>query len=353
MKFEFKKRMVQSSHLVENRTMRLYPRNIMKNAIITGITGQDGRYLSKLLIEKNYRVIGLIAQGREATKSSFEKDFPDVELQVTDFQDSSDLDALISRYRPDEFYNLVAASSVKHSFQYPFETAQITAMAPVRILEVLRNHKAEQQIRFYQASSSEMFGDRSQNPKSEESEFAPKSPYAIAKLFAHQSCELYREAYGLYVSCGILFNHESVYRSEDFVSRKITREIARIVTGKKKTFNLGALTPRRDWGFAGDYVEAMWLMLQHDTADNYVVATGESHSVLEFVTEALKVAGLPNEPMEFVRTDPELTRPLEIEASLGDSTKARSELGWRPKVTFEKLVEMMVMHDIELETKTN
>ena len=321
--------------------------------MITGITGQDGRYLSQLLLEKNYHVIGLVANGRDVSQTSFVKDFPNIELRTVDFHDLSNLDALISQYRPNEFYNLVAASSVKYSFEFPLETAQITAMAPVRILEVLRNHKATQEIRFYQASTSEMFGDRSKNPKSEESEFAPRSPYAIAKLFAHQSCKLYREAYGIFVSCGILFNHESVYRSENFVSRKISREVARIATGKQKTFTLGALTPRRDWGYAGDYVEAMWLMLQHETPSDYVVASGESHSVLEFVIEALKVAGLSNEPMEYVQSGLEFRRPLEIEASLGDATKARNELGWRPKVTFEKLVEMMVTHDIELESSSN
>jgi GDPmannose 4,6-dehydratase len=257
---------------------------------------------------------------------------------------------VITEVQPDEFYNLVAASSVKYSFDHPFETAQITAITPVRILEVLRHIRLIKDIKFYQASSSEMFGNGPSSGKTEASEFFPTSPYAVSKLFAHQSCQIYKNAYGIFIACGILFNHESSYRNEKFVSRKISREVARIATGKKDKMVLGSLTPRRDWGFAGDYVEAMWLMLQHENPENYIIASGKSHSVFDFAATALKSAGLTEDPMSYIETDSTLVRPLEIEASWGDSTKARTELGWQPKVSFEKLVEMMVAHDIELES---
>jgi GDPmannose 4,6-dehydratase len=239
---------------------------------------------------------------------------------------------------------------VKYSFDHPFETAQITAIAPVRILEVLRHIRSTKDIKFYQASSSEMFGNGPSCGKTEASEFFPTSPYAVSKLFAHQTCQIYKNAYGIFIACGILFNHESSYRSEKFVSRKISKEVARIATGKKDKMVLGSLTPRRDWGFAGDYVEAMWLMLQHENPENYIIASGKSHSVFDFAAAALKSAGLTGDPMNYIETDSTLVRPLEIEASWGDSTKARTELGWQPKVSFEKLVEMMVAHDIELES---
>jgi len=321
----------------------------MKTAIITGITGQDGRFLSKLLLSKNYHVIGLMAPNRVVNSMQHVSDFAQIELREVDFKDSSSLSDVILGYKPDEFYNLVAASSVKYSFDNPFDTAEITAMTPVRILEVLRKSSRLKDVRFYQASSSEMYGNSTTSRKSEESEFAPTSPYAIAKLFAHHNCQVYRKAYKMFISCGILFNHESTFRSDSFVSRKISRQIAQIVTGQIDKLTLGSLTPCRDWGFAGDYVEAMWLMLQHEKPDDFIIASGKSHSVLDFATEALQVAGLTGDPLNFIETDSKFIRPLEIKANWGDATKAREELGWEPKVSFEELVRMMVLNDLNIE----
>ena len=322
----------------------------MKTAIITGITGQDGRFLAEFLLIKGYRVVGLVSPDRIRHDEEWENSFSQVELLAIDFNDSKALSRVIMEVQPDEFYNLVAASSVKYSFDHPFETAQITAMVPVRILEILRHIKAKKDVRFYQASSSEMFGNSAGNAKTEESAFSPTSPYAVSKLFAHQTCQIYKNAYEMFISCGILFNHESSLRSEKFVSRKISREVARIATGKKEKMVLGSLTPRRDWGFAGDYVEAMWLMLQRESPENYIIATGKSHSVFDFAVTALRAAGLTEDPMSYIVTDPALVRPLEIETSWGDATKAHAEMGWKPKISFEKLVGMMVEHDIKLES---
>jgi len=322
----------------------------MKTAIITGVTGQDGRFLSKLLLEKGYRVVGLVSPDRMRPDIDWTENVSQVELRAVDFNDSKALSDVITEVQPDEFYNLVAASSVRFSFDHPFETAQITAIAPVRILEVLRKIKSMNNIKFYQASSSEMFGNSTVNRKNEESEFHPASPYAVSKLFAHQTCQMYKNAYGMFISCGILFNHESSLRSERFVSRKISREVARIATGKKEKMVLGSITPRRDWGFAGDYVEAMWLMLQNESPENYVIASGKTHSVFDFAATALLAAGLTGDPMEYIETDAKLVRPLEIENSWGDATKAAVELGWRPKVSFQELIVMMVENDIKLES---
>lgn len=325
----------------------------MKTAIITGVTGQDGRFLSSLLLEKGYHVIGLVSPDRTSQDSDWIRRFSGVELLGVDFNDSKSLAKVIRDANPDEFYNLAAASSVKYSFDYPFETAQITAILPVRILEILRNIGELKDIRFYQASSSEMFGNGPVGEKNEESEFFPTSPYAVSKLFAHQTCQLYKKAYGMFISCGILFNHESSLRSERFVSRKITRDVARIVAGKKEKIILGALSPRRDWGYAGDYVEAMWMMLQHESPENYVIASGKSHSVFDFAAIALKAAGLTGDPMNYIETDSTFERPLEIEATWGDASKAHKDLGWRPKISFEILIEKMVAFDIDLEMENN
>ena len=322
----------------------------MRTAVITGVTGQDGRFLAEFLLVKGYRVVGLVSPDRIRRDEEWESSFSKVELLAVDFNDSIALSRVIMEVQPDEFYNLVAASSVKYSFDHPFETAQITAMAPVRILEVLRHINAMKDVRFYQASSSEMFGNGPGSAKTEESEFFPTSPYAVSKLFAHQTCQIYKNAYEMFISCGILFNHESSLRSEKFVSRKISREVARIATGKKEKMVLGSLSPRRDWGFAGDYVEAMWLMLQREGPENYIIATGKSHSVFDFAVTALRAAGLTGDPMSYIETDSTLVRPLEIETSWGDATKAHVELGWQPKVSFEKLVGMMVANDIKLES---
>ena len=324
----------------------------MKTAIITGVTGQDGRFLASLLLDKGYRVVGLVSADRVKQDAIWAKSFSEVQLVAVDFNNSNSLMRVILEAHPDEFYNLAAASSVKYSFDYPFETAQITAMMPVRILEILRNIKELKDIKFYQASSSEMFGNGPMGQKNEESEFFPTSPYAVSKLFAHQTCQLYRKAYGMFITCGILFNHESSLRSEKFVSRKITRDVARIATGKKEKIILGSLSPRRDWGYAGDYVEAMWMMLQHESPENYVIASGKSHSVLDFAVTAIKAAGLTGDPMNYIETNATFVRPLEIEATWGDASKAHKDLGWQPKISFEELIDKMVAFDIDLETKS-
>lgn len=325
----------------------------MKTAIVTGVTGQDGHFLATLLLNKGYRVVGLVSADRIVQSAEWEKSFSEIELKAVDFNDSISLENAIIGIRPDEFYNLAAISSVKYSFDHPFETAKITALMPVRILEILRNNHELKKVRFYQASSSEMFGNGVSGLKNEDSEFFPTSPYAVSKLFAHQTCQMYRKAYGMFVSCGILFNHESSLRSEQFVSRKITRDVARIVTGKKEKIVLGSLSPRRDWGYAGDYVEAMWLMLQHERPENYIIASGKSHSVFDFAATAIKAAGLTGDPMSYIETDSTLIRPLEIEATWGDTSKALKDLGWKPKVSFEELIQKMVAFDIEIESTGN
>jgi GDPmannose 4,6-dehydratase len=325
----------------------------MRTAIVTGVTGQDGRFLADFLLNKGYRVVGLVSVDRIVQGADWIQNYSEVELLAVDFNDSISLSEAITKIRPDEFYNLAAASSVKYSFEHPFETAQITAMTPVRILEILRGTNTLSNVKFYQASSSEMFGNGLTGQKNEESEFFPTSPYAVSKLFAHQTCQMYRKAYGMFISCGILFNHESSLRSEKFVSRKITRDVARISTGKKEKIVLGSLTPRRDWGYAGDYVEAMWLMLQHESPEDFVIASGKSHSVFDFAAAAIKAAGLQGDPLDYIDTDSNFKRPLEIDATWGDASKAKRELGWQPKIGFEELIKKMVAFDLNLEIESN
>ena len=324
----------------------------MKTAIITGVMGQDGRFLAKFLLEKNYRVVGLISPDRQAQDPDWARNYAEVELVNVDFANIASLENAILELHPSELYNLAAASSVKYSFEHPLETAEITALMPLRILEVLRKNPSLNKTRLYQASSSEMFGNGSRGAKNENSELSPASPYAASKVFAHQACQMYKSAYGLFISCGILFNHESSLRSEEFVSRKITRDVARIVVGKKKKMVLGSLYPQRDWGFAGDYVEAMWKMLQYESAENFVVASGKPHSVFEFAATAIRAAGLKGDPMDYIETDSNFERPIEIDAIWGDPSKANRILGWQPKVSFEVLIDRMVSFDIDLEYKS-
>ena len=319
----------------------------MKRALITGLTGQDGSYLAERLLSKGYEVHGL---KRRASSFNTERvdhiyeDRHDVQprlfLHYADLADASSVTSVVSRVSPDEIYNLAAQSHVKVSFEVPEYTADIVALGTLRLLEAIRALKLP--CRFYQASSSEMFGS-TPPPQSETSRFHPRSPYACAKLFAHHIAVNYRESYGVHASSGILFNHESPRRGETFVTRKITRAVARIRRGLEEKLYLGNLDAQRDWGYAGDYVNAMWLMLQQDEPGDYVVGTGEMHSVRDFVAEAFEYADL--DWRRHVVVDPRYYRPAEVHALRADSTKARRVLGWEPTVSFRQLVHIMVTAD--------
>ncbi|MBK9129039.1 MAG: GDP-mannose 4,6-dehydratase [Phycisphaerales bacterium] len=326
----------------------------MKRALITGITGQDGAYLTELLLSKGYEVHGIIRRASTFNTDRIDALYrdphdPDARLRLHygDLSDATGLRRTLDTVEPDEVYNLAAQSHVKVSFSQSEYTADVVATGTLRVLECIRDYVSftRRPVRIYQAGSSEMFG-ASPPPQSEQTPFYPRSPYAVSKVAAHWFSVNYREAYDLFICNGILFNHESPRRGETFVTRKITRAVGRIKMGLQKTLFLGNLDARRDWGFAGDYVEAMWRMLQHDRPDDYVVATGESHSVREFVEAAFGHVGL--DPGEFVRIDPRYLRPTEVDHLQGDASKARRVLGWQPRVSFAELVQMMVEHDLEL-----
>ncbi len=319
----------------------------MKTALITGITGQDGHHLSALLLSKGYEVHGLVNGQRNSRESEFRSRFPSIKLHRGDLADFASLIAVIQKVSPDEVYNLGAISFVGMSFEQPELTANVTGLGTLRLLEAVRKHDVEGKVRFYQASSSEMFGKVRETPQTELTPFHPRSPYGVAKTFAHYSCVNYREAYGMHISCGILFNHEGEFRGHEFVTRKITSNIAQIKLGMKSRFSLGDLKPKRDWGYAGDYVEAMWLMLQQANPDDYVISTGETHSVQEFVTAAIKAADLSGTVEDYVEFDSQFVRPAEVDLLVGDNSKARQVLGWKPRVNFEELVSIMVNSDIE------
>ncbi len=319
----------------------------MKKALITGITGQDGSYLAELLLAKGYEVHGLVRRSSSFNTERLEGIYQDphsanyrLRLSYGDLEDGSSLANLVHKIRPDEIYNLAAQSHVRVSFDVPEYTVSSVALGTLRLLEAIRELGSE--CRLYQASSSEMFGSAAP-PQNELTPFQPRSPYACAKVFAHQLCQNYRDAYRLYISCGILFNHESPRRGIPLVTRKITRAAARIKHGLDKKLFLGNLDARRDWGFAGDYVEALWLMLQQDQPDDYVIATGESHSVRDCLDVAFGALGLDWEP--YVEFDPRYLRPTEVDHLHGDASKARARLGWKPRVTFRELIEMMVHAD--------
>ena len=319
----------------------------MKKALITGITGQDGSYLAELLLAKGYEVYGVVRRSSSFNTERLETIYQDphasdyrLRLVYGDLDDASGLANLVKRIHPDEVYNLGAQSHVRVSFDMPEYTASTVGMGTLRMLETIRELGRE--VRFYQASSSEMFGSAAP-PQSEHTVFQPRSPYACAKVFAHQLCQNYRDAYGLHISCGILFNHESPRRGIPFVTRKITRAAARIKHGLEKKLFLGNLDAKRDWGYAKDYVEAMWMMLQQDKPDDYVIATGESHSVRECLDVAFGALDL--DWHKYVEVDPRYFRPTEVDHLLGDASKARAKLGWKPTVTFNELITMMVQHD--------
>jgi len=319
----------------------------LKTALITGITGQDSFHLTKLLRSKNYKIFGLLNNQKNSRTSDYKLLFPEVELIEVDLTDFLSLTRAIEISQPDEIYNLGGLSSVVLSFKHPELAADINSLGPLRFLEAIRKLGAEKETKFYQASSSEMFGKASQVPQTEGTPFYPRSPYGVSKVYAHQICVNYRESYGMHVSCGILFNHEGEYRGEEFVTRKITKSVAQIAQGKLDKIRLGTLEPKRDWGYAGDYVEAMWLMMQQQTPDDFVIATGKTHSVRDFLSSAIRAAGLKGEPEDYVIIDDDYKRPAEIDAIVGDASKAKKVLGWEPKVSFEDLVLKMLNHDMK------
>mgnify|MGYP001501028224 FL=1 len=318
-------------------------------ALITGITGQDGYYLSKLLLEKDYEVHGTIRRSSTFNTSRIDSLIAEYDgtekfkLYYSDLIDSSSLTNLISLIQPDEIYNLAAQSHVAVSFKNPVYTSQ-TGLGTLNILEAVKNSNKE--IKYYQASSSEMYGGANEEKLDELSLFDPKSPYAASKVFAHNMTKIYRESYGLFCVNGILFNHESPLRGETFVTRKISRAVGRIYNKIQNSLTLGNLSASRDWGFAGDYVEGMWLMMQYKEPEDWVLSTGETHTVEDFVKIAFSSANL--EWKDYVKTDEKFYRPNEVNYLLGDSTKAKTKLNWSPKVSFSELVNMMVESDIKL-----
>ncbi|MEM9035714.1 MAG: GDP-mannose 4,6-dehydratase [Actinomycetota bacterium] len=319
----------------------------MRNALITGVTGQDGTYLAELLHAKGYRVFGMVKGQNNPKAESVQEQFPFIELVSGDLQDLPSLIAAVEHAQPDEVYNLGAISFVALSFKQAELTANVTGLGVLRMLEACRLvGGAENPIRFYQASSSEMFGKVRETPQTERTPFHPRSPYGAAKVFGHNITVNYRESYGLFACSGILFNHESPRRGLEFVTRKVTDAVARISLGRTDELALGNLDAKRDWGFAGDYVEAMWRMLQRDEPDDFVVATGETHAVRDFVRLAFEAAGI-DDWERHVRIDERFFRPAEVDLLVGDSSKARDELGWEPRVSFEELVRMMVAADLE------
>ena len=319
----------------------------MKTALITGVTGQDGSYLAELLLSKGYKIIGVKRRTSLINTERVNKSYtdPNFILEYGSLHDAGCFWKLLIKYQPDEIYNLAAQSHVRVSFEVPEETVDSIAMGTLRLLNATREICPS--AKFYQASSSEMYGDNPNVPFDEKSCMTPASPYACAKLFSHNLVRNYREAYGLHASSGILFNHESPRRGETFVTRKITMAAARIKMGLQKELRLGNLDAKRDWGFAGDYVEAMWLMLQQNTPDDYVIATGESYSVKEFLDCVFQYSGLGSYE-NYVTIDPRYFRPHEVPFLLGDPTKANNALGWEPKVSFESLAQMMYDADLEL-----
>jgi len=346
--------------------MDRYPARNDKKALITGITGQDGSYLAELLLGKGYEVWGVIRRSSSFNTGRIDHIYqdphePDVRLHLCygDLNDSSSINRILKVVKPDEVYNLGAQSHVKVSFEIPEYSGEVTGLGAVRVLEAMREIGSEG--RYYQASSSELYGKVLETPQSETTPFYPRSPYAAAKAYAFFITRNYRESYGMFAVNGILFNHESPRRGETFVTRKVSRAVAEIAAGRKECLFLGNLDAKRDWGYAGDYVEAMWRMLQADRADDYVIATGETHSVREFCELAFEHVGMPivwsgqgvdeigatSNGRVVVRVDPRYFRPAEVDLLLGDPSKAERELGWTPKVRFRELVRMMVDHDVK------
>ena len=323
-----------------------------KTALITGITGQDGSYLAELLLEKGYEVWGIIRRSSNFNTQRIDHIFKDVhqkenklQLVYGDLSDASSIGAIIRKIMPDEVYNLAAQSHVKVSFEIPEYTADITAMGSLRILEAIRQFCPK--AKYYQASSSERYGKVKETPQSEKTPFHPRSPYGVSKVFSYWITKNYRESYDMFACNGILFNHESPRRGETFVTKKITKAIAKIKAGKQKKLYLGNLDAKRDWGYAKDYVEAMWLMLQAEKPEDYVIATGETHSVKEFLEEAFNLVGLKWE--DYVEIDQRYFRPAEVDLLIGNPKKAKEKLNWEPKTKFKELVKIMLKEDLEEE----
>ncbi|HUS71370.1 MAG TPA: GDP-mannose 4,6-dehydratase [Anaerolineae bacterium] len=316
----------------------------MKTALITGITGQDGSYLADLLLEKGYRVIGMVRRTSTVNFDRISHIQDKIVLAQGDLLDQVSLVDIMKEYRPDEIYNLAAQSFVPTSWRQPVLTGEFTALGVTRMLDAMRMVVPES--RFYQASSSEMFGKVQDVPQTERTPFYPRSPYGAAKVYGHWITVNYRESYGLFACSGILFNHESPRRGLEFVTRKVTLGAARIKLGLAEELPMGNLEAQRDWGFAGDYVRAMWLMLQQDEPEDFVVATGKTHSVRELLDVAFGYLGL--DPADYVRVDERFIRPADVDRLVGDATKAREKLGWVPEVTFEELISMMIKHDLAL-----
>ena len=331
----------------------------MKVALITGITGQDGSYLAELLLEKGYEVHGIVRRSSLINTHRIDHIYGDLHLHYGDLTDATNIISVIKKVEPDEIYNLGAQSHVKVSFETPEYTGQVDALGTLRILEAVRLLGMEDKVRIYQASTSELYGLVQETPQSETTPFYPRSPYGVAKLYGYWIIKNYREAYGMYACSGILFNHESPRRGETFVTRKITRGLSRISVGLQDCLYLGNLNAMRDWGHAKDYVEAMWLMLQQDEPEDFVIATGEQHSVREFCEKAAPFFGLNFEWMgegldevgfhwgakkPIIKVDPKYFRPAEVETLLGDPTKAKEKLGWEPKTSFDELIEDMCIY---------
>ncbi len=316
----------------------------MPTALITGITGQDGSYLAELLLQQGYRVVGMVRRTSTVNFHRIAHIQDEIELVSGDMLDQISLVHILEEHRPDEIYNLAAQSFVQTSWGQPVFTGEVTALGVTRLLDAVRI--VDPSIRFYQASSSEMFGKVREVPQREETPFYPRSPYGVAKVYGHWITVNYRESYGMHCTSGILFNHESPRRGLEFVTRKITHHVAQIKLGMASELRLGNLDARRDWGFAGDYVRAMWLMLQQEKPDDYVVATGETHAVSEFLEEAFSYVDL--DWRDYVVQDPRYMRPAEVDLLVGDASKAGRELGWEPAVSFRELVRMMVDADIQM-----
>lgn len=325
--------------------------NTPRRALITGVTGQDGGHLTELLLQKGYDVFGLIRGQRNPRREAFAREFPAVTLIEGDLTDLASLIRAVELSQPDELYNLGAVSHVGYSFHNPLLTAEVTGKGVLHVLEAVRLAGRAGSTRVYQASTSEMFGgldyNRPATGYTEQSAFHPRSPYGVAKLFGHWAAKNYRESYGMFVSCGILFNHEGERRGVEFVTRKISDAVAGIVTGRQSHLELGDLTPRRDWGYAGDFVEGMWRMLQHDQPDDFVLATGETHSIEDFLTLAFAAAGI-DEWRPYVVQNPAFFRPAEVDVLLGDPAKAESVLNWRRRVDLPEMTRRMVAHDLAL-----